>query len=81
VSTRQYCLFAGHHHYPEGGASDFRAMGSIDELKAMYAVKGKAWSAKVGSYPDPWGEIADHETMKVVLRTDPYKPTEWRDAQ
>lgn len=75
--SAQYCLFAGHGYYPEGGARDFRAFGTIDELKALYAKNGNAWSSAVGSYPDPWGVIAEHESMKIVLVTNPYKKKEW----
>lgn len=60
-------LFAGHHYYPEGGANDFRAFGeTVDELKEMYKRNGAKWSKAVGTYSDPWGQIVDMETMKIL---------------
>jgi hypothetical protein len=66
-SEEVYALFAGHCYYPSGGASDFRAFGTIDQLKELYAKYSKAWAVNKGDYDDPWGEIAKKETMTIVL--------------
>jgi hypothetical protein len=64
-------LFAGHHYYPRGGADDFRCFGSSEEeLKRIYAENAAAWSRDDGGYPDPWGQIVDLRTMKVLSQTD-----------
>ena len=68
--TPKYALFAGHRYYPGGGACDFRAFGTIDELKELYKSKADKWSMDSGSYPDPWGQIVDVETMTVLHETD-----------
>lgn len=72
-----YALFAGHNYYPCGGAEDFRAFGSLDELKALFAEKADEWSLGAGGYPDAWGHIADARTMKVVLV---YGRNGWRSS-
>jgi len=61
-------LFSGHCYYPEGGAEDFRAWGSIEELKELYAANADKWSKDAaGTYADPWGQIVDMETMTIML--------------
>lgn len=63
-----YALFSGHCYYPDGGAEDFRAWGTIEELKQLYASNADKWSMDAaGSYVDPWGQIAERETMAVIL--------------
>lgn len=62
-----YALFAGHCYYPRGGSDDFRGFGTIEGLKKLYAENADKWSADVGGCRDPWGHIAERETMKTVL--------------
>jgi hypothetical protein len=65
-STTKFALFAGHPYYPEGGASDFRAFGTVDELKELYAAKADEWSRERGGYEEPWGQIVNVTTMTVL---------------
>ena len=80
MSEKKYVLFAGHRSYPDGGSADFRAFSeSVDELKLLYAKYADDWSMDVSSYPDPWGEIVDHETMQSVLRIRGHEGWEMND--
>jgi hypothetical protein len=63
-----FCLFAGGFYYPEGGASDFRGVGTVDELKASYAANNEKWAYDNGS--SPWGHICEHATMKIVMEAE-----------
>ena len=62
----KYALFAGHSCYPDGGACDFRALGTLDELKQLYATKADEWSLENRGYAEPWGQIVDVATMTVL---------------
>ena len=69
--TLRCALFAGHCYYPEGGASDFRAFGTIAELKELYEKNADSWSSLIGgAYPDPWGQIANAQTMELIIRIE-----------
>lgn len=65
-SIPRFALFAGHRYYPRGGAFDFRAFGTVEELKELYEAKADEWSDEAGSYPEPWGQIVDVTTMTVM---------------
>lgn len=79
MAPYQYALFAGHCFYPSGGASDLRAIGTISELKQMYAKSANKWSKEIGGYPDPWGHIASLPSLKIVLEAG--SVGEWKDTQ
>ncbi len=62
-----YALFAGHRYYPEGGASDFRGFGSIESLKELFDKNIDIWTSKTSYTGTHWGEIAEKETLEIVL--------------
>jgi len=71
VMSKTYMLFVGHNHYPEGGAKDFRAFGSLQELKDLYRDNADMWSEEATyTYADPWGQIALSSTMEIVCCID-----------
>jgi hypothetical protein len=65
--SKLYCLFAGADYYPEGGAKDFRAFGTVDELRELYALNNHQWHDSGNS---PWGHIAECETMRIVWEAE-----------
>lgn len=67
--NNRYALFAGHNYYPNGGFEDFKAFGTLDELKAMRnKLEGMDWA-----------HIADLEARRIVLVV--YRPmrSEWEE--
>lgn len=61
----RYYLFAGHRHYPNGGALDYRMSGTMEECKGWFAANAREIAD--GNYIDNWGQIVDPQTMAVVL--------------
>lgn len=57
-------LFAGSSYYPLGGADDFKAFGTVEELKKIYDKNANQWAK--GSYSSPWGQIVSLTTMSVL---------------
>jgi hypothetical protein len=68
--SRKYALFAGHPYYPDGGACDFRAFGTVEGLKNLYAAKADEWSLESSGYAEPWGQIVDVATMNVLYEAN-----------
>lgn len=62
----KYALFAGSRYYPYGGAWDFRGVGSIEELKDLFASQWPEWGKETGRTEDPWAHIARLDTMEIV---------------
>lgn len=59
----RFLLFAGHHHYPQGGWSDFQ--GSFDTTEQAIAHFA---TCEFGSYIDHWGEIVDRLSWSIVKK-------------
>lgn len=64
--SNQYMLFTGQRFYPKGGMEDFRMKGTMQECLNYKDPEFEPLWGTASDEPE-WGQIADAETLKVVL--------------